>query len=103
MQERQSQSQQQQLQSDQQIAQMEMELRQAEINQKEQANIRDNETKILIATIGSVEEDGIEEVDSSKTRKADIVRSAYESAKSKKKQKEVSNDKFQAHDPRCPP
>ena len=66
MQERQAQSQQQQLQSDQQIAQMEMELRQAEINQKEQANIRDNETKILIATIGSVEEDGIEEVDSSK-------------------------------------
>ena len=43
-----------------------MELRQAEINQKEQANIRDNETKILIASIGSVEEDGIEEVDSSK-------------------------------------
>ena len=37
-----------------------------------------------------------EEVDSSKTRKADIVRSAYESAKAKKKQKEVSNDKFQA-------
>ena len=66
MQERQAQSQQQQLQSDQQIAQMEMELRQAEINQKEQANIRDNETKILIASIGSVEEDGIEEVDSSK-------------------------------------
>ena len=66
MQERQAQSQQQQLQSDQQIAQMEMELRQAEINQKEQANIRDNETKILIANIGSVEEDGIEEVDSSK-------------------------------------
>lgn len=66
MQERQAQSQQQQRKSDQQIAQMEMELRQAEINQKEQANIRDNETKILIASIGSVEEDGIEEVDSSK-------------------------------------
>jgi hypothetical protein len=37
-----------------------------------------------------------EEVDSSKARKADIVRSAYESAKVKKKQKKVSKDKFHA-------
>ena len=63
--ERQAQAQQQQLESQQQIAQMQSEQMQAELQQKEQANVRDNETKILVAQISAqarqndVEEDGI--------------------------------------------
>lgn len=59
--ERQQQAQQQQLESQQQIAQMQMQQKQAELDQKEEANIRDNQTKIIIAQIqsGSDEEDGI--------------------------------------------
>lgn len=51
MQERAAQQQQQELQAQQQIQQMQMQQKQAEIEQREQANIRDNETKILVATI----------------------------------------------------
>ena len=51
--ERQAQAQQQQLESQQQIAQMQNEQKQAELQQKEQANIRDNETKILVAQISA--------------------------------------------------
>lgn len=59
--ERQQQAQQQQLESQQQIAQMQIQQKQAELDQKEEANIRDNQTKIIIAQIqsGSDEEDGI--------------------------------------------
>lgn len=59
--ERQQQAQQQQLESQQQIAQMQMQQKQAELDQKEEANIRDNQTKIIVAQIqsGSDEEDGI--------------------------------------------
>lgn len=59
--ERQQQAQQQQLESQQQIAQMQMQQKQAELDQKEEANIRDNQTKIIIAQIqsGPDEEDGI--------------------------------------------
>ena len=65
IQERQAQAQQEQLQSQQQIAQMQMEERQLELQQKEQANIRDNETRVLVAQISAqarandIEEDGI--------------------------------------------
>ena len=65
----QGEAQQQQLQAQQQELAAEKELRAQEIMQKEQANIRDNETKILIATIGAQavdSEDGIQEVDSTK-------------------------------------
>lgn len=62
IQERNAQAQQQQLQSQQQIVQLENEQRLAEMQQKEQANIRDNETKIIIAQIqASNKEDGISE------------------------------------------
>ena len=59
---RNAQAQQQQLQSQQQMVQLENEQRLAEMQQKEQANIRDNETKIIIAQIqASNKEDGISE------------------------------------------
>nr|DAI05778.1 MAG TPA: portal protein [Crassvirales sp.] len=62
IQERNAQTQQQQLQSQQQMVQLENEQRLAEMQQKEQANIRDNETKIIIAQIqASNKEDGISE------------------------------------------
>lgn len=65
IQERQAQAQQQQLESQERIAQMEQQQKQAELEQKEQANIRDNETRILVAQISAKardtdpEEDGI--------------------------------------------
>lgn len=59
---RNAQAQQQQLQTQQQIAQLENEQRLAEMQQKEQANIRDNETKIIVAQIqANSKEDGISE------------------------------------------
>lgn len=53
IQERQAQAQQQQLQAQQQIAEMENAQKQSELQQKEQANIRDNETKLQIALISA--------------------------------------------------
>ena len=53
IQERNAQAQQEQLQAQQQIAEMQQQQQQAELAQKEQANIRDNETKILVATISA--------------------------------------------------
>lgn len=62
IQERNTQAQQQQLQSQQQMVQLENEQRLAEMQQKEQANIRDNETKIIVAQIqANSKEDGISE------------------------------------------
>lgn len=62
IQERNAQAQQQQLQSQQQMVQLENEQRLAEMQQKEQANIRDNETKIIVAQIqANSKEDGISE------------------------------------------
>lgn len=59
---RNAQAQQQQLQAQQQIVQLENEQRLAEMQQKEQANIRDNETKIIVAQIqANSKEDGISE------------------------------------------
>lgn len=49
MQERVAQSQQSKQESDERIAQSQLQLKQADLQQKEQANIRDNETKLLIA------------------------------------------------------
>lgn len=63
IQERQAQAQQQQLQSQQQIAQMQTELKHEELQQKEQANIRDNETKIQVALIGAKSKETDEEKD----------------------------------------
>lgn len=63
--ERAAQAQQQQLESQERIAQAEQQQKQAELQQKEQVNIRDNETRILVAQISAqardtdAEEDGI--------------------------------------------
>ena len=60
--ERAAQSQQQQLQAEQQRAQMEMQAKQQELQLKDEMNNRDNETKILVATIAAnAKDDGIEE------------------------------------------
>lgn len=53
IQERQAQAQQQQLESQERLAQMQTEQKQAELQQKEQSNIRDNETRILVAQISA--------------------------------------------------
>lgn len=73
MQERLSQAQQQQLETQQQIAQMEAQQRQAELQQKEQANIRDNETKILVAQIQKEDNDGIKEYEFSEEARANLL------------------------------
>lgn len=66
---RNAQAQQQQLQTQQQIVQLENEQRLAEMQQKEQANIRDNETKIIVAQIqANSKEDGISEPETDEDR-----------------------------------
>ena len=61
--EAQQQSQQQQIQVQQEQTQMATKYREMELQQKEQANIRDNETKIMVAQISanSSQDDGIQE------------------------------------------
>lgn len=61
--EAQQQSQQQQIQAQQEQTQMATKYREMELQQKEQANIRDNETKIMVAQISanSSQDDGIQE------------------------------------------
>ena len=75
IQERNAQAQQQQLEAQQQLAQMENQQKQAELQQREQANIRDNETKIIIAEIQSrnTENDGIKEQEFSESEKANLM------------------------------
>lgn len=66
---RNAQAQQQQMQARQQIVQLENEQRLAEMQQKEQANIRDNETKIIVAQIqANSKEDGISEPETDEDR-----------------------------------
>lgn len=66
---RNAQAQQQQTQAQQQIVQLENEQRLAEMQQKEQANIRDNETKIIVAQIqANSKEDGISEPETDEDR-----------------------------------
>ena len=66
---RNTQAQQQQMQAQQQIVQLENEQRLAEMQQKEQANIRDNETKIIVAQIqANSKEDGISEPETDEDR-----------------------------------
>lgn len=75
IQERNSRMQQQQLESQQQVAQMEIEQKQSELQQKENANIRDNEVKLMIAQMQSEnkENDGITENEFSEEAKADLA------------------------------
>ena len=69
------QQQQAQLQAQQEQAQMEMQARQAELAAKDQMNTRDNETKLLIATIqaNANVEDGIEEPEYSQEAKDNLA------------------------------
>lgn len=74
--ERQQQAQQQQLESQQQIAQAQMQQKQAELQQKDTENMRDNETKILIAQMNKfAEEESSEDVDFSDEAKAKLLES----------------------------
>lgn len=72
IQERQAQQQQQQLQSQQQIAEMEAQLRQAELQQKDTENVRNNETKIIVAQISKNSSDGIPDDGFSEEAKANL-------------------------------
>ena len=75
--ERQAQAQKEQLEAQQQIAAMQQQQKEAELLQKEEANIRDNQTKIIIAQIqsegGPDEEDGIMIDDYSPEAKANLA------------------------------
>ena len=70
---RQQQAQQQELKAKQEETQYQMQMKQAELNQKEAANIRDNETKLLIANIQSNSiDDGVQEPEFSEEAKASL-------------------------------
>lgn len=82
IQQRQAEAQQQQLQQQQQIAEMQMQAQQAEMELKDQINIRDNETKILIATmqqeVNTAENDGIQEPEYSQEAKDKLLQQIKE-------------------------
>ena len=75
LQEKAEQMQQQQLQSQQQIAQMTAQQKEKELALQEEANIRDNETKIVVANINAQSKinDGIEEPEFSEEKKAELL------------------------------
>lgn len=75
MRERAQQAQQEQLQAQQQQAQMEMQAKQEENQMKDALNMRDNETKILVANIAAKahEDDGIEEPEYSQEAKEKLM------------------------------
>ena len=105
LQERQQQQMQQQLQQQQQAAQMQAQQKQLEMEQREQANIRDNETKIMVAHINSQAEmamlqlknDGIEEPVYSEEAKANLAEKIREfDAKLKLDRERLEFDKQKA-------
>ena len=101
IQERNAQAQQQQLESQQQVAQIEAEQRQAELQQKDQANIRDNETKLMIAQIQSnnKSDDGIEEQEFSEEAKANLMEKIREfNERLKLDREKLSHDKKKHED-----
>ena len=64
IQQQQSQAQQQQLEAQQAANQAQLDMKMQELQAKDQMNIRDNETKLIIAQMGSQQiDDGIQEVD----------------------------------------
>ena len=72
--ERAQQAQQEQLQSQQEIAAQQTQQKQMELQMKDQMNMRDNETKILVATIqANNSDDGIEEVEYSQEAKDKLM------------------------------
>lgn len=100
LQERNAQSQQQQIEAQQQIAQLDVEQKQAELQQRDQANIRDNETKLLIANIqaSNKETDGIEDQEFSEESKANLmekIREFDERMKLDKERLQLDKEKHQ--------
>jgi hypothetical protein len=100
IQERQSQAQQQQLQAQQQEIQQKIELEQSKMQQEDMLNQRDNETKILIATMQAnsrnSEDDGIVEPEYSqeaKDRLLEQIREFDERLKLDKERLELDKDK----------
>ena len=75
---RQQEAQQQQLQQQQQQAEMEAQVKEKEMQLKDQMNQRDNETKILIATMSNKENDGIEEQTFSEEARAKLMQQMKE-------------------------
>lgn len=75
IQQRNAQAQQEQLQVQQQQAELQAQQKQAELEQREQANIRDNETKIIIATMQAqnTQDDGIIEPEFSEEARANLM------------------------------
>lgn len=75
IQQRNAQAQQEQLQVQQQQAELQAQQKQAELEQREQANIRDNETKIIIATMQAqnTQDDGIVEPEFSEEARANLM------------------------------
>lgn len=75
IQQRNAQAQQEQLQVKQQQAELQAQQKQAELEQREQANIRDNETKIIIATMQAqnTQDDGIVEPEFSEEARANLM------------------------------
>ena len=100
IQERNAQAQQQQLEAQQQIAQIEMEQKQAELEQREQANIRDNETKIMIAQIqaNNKNDDGIVEQEFSEEAKASLMEKIREFNERLKLDREKLNHDKKKHE-----
>jgi hypothetical protein len=94
---RQQQMQQQQMQMEQQKSQMEAQMKQAEMEQKDALNMRDNETKILIAQISAASnqvEDGIQEPVYSEEAKANLAEKIREfDAKLKLEREKFESDK----------
>ena len=99
IQERNAQAQQQQLEAQQQITQMEIAQKEAELRQKEQANIRDNETKLLIAEMQHDNEsmDGIEDITPSPEKKAELMEKIREFNEKLKLDREKLNFERQKH------
>ena len=100
IQERNAQAQQQQLEAQQQIAQIEMEQKQAELEQREQDNIRDNETKIMIAQIqaNNKNDDGIVEQEFSEEAKASLMEKIREFNEKLKLDREKLNHDKKKHE-----
>ena len=75
IQQRNAQAQQEQLQVKQQQAELQAQQKQAELEQREQANIRDNETKIIIATMQAqnTQDDGIIEPEFTEEARANLM------------------------------
>lgn len=99
IQERNAQAAQQQQESQERIVQMEISQKQAELEQKEQANIRDNEVKLMIASMQvEKDSDGIKEPEFSEESKANLREKIREFDEKLKLEKEKLNFDKKKHE-----